>query len=100
MTMLRNTLRTAFTNEVIRAAGALARQQEVCREQEGQVVFVTGMDAAREYLVEQVLSQETIPKELYRRAQRYIDNWNREVEPTEPAAVILRDMLAHFAEGA
>jgi hypothetical protein len=52
-------LRVAFTNEVIRAAGALARQQQVCREQEGQVVFVTGMDAAREYLVEQALSALT-----------------------------------------
>ena len=30
----------------LRAIGALARQQNVCREQAGQTVFVTGMDAA------------------------------------------------------
>lgn len=47
-------LRAVFTNEVIRAIGALARQQNVCREQGGQVVFVTGMEAAREYIVEHV----------------------------------------------
>lgn len=45
-------LRATFTNEVIRAVGALARQQNVCREQGGHVVFVTGMEAAREYIVE------------------------------------------------
>lgn len=45
-------LRATFTNEVIRAIGALARQQNVCREQAGQVVFVTGMEAAREYIME------------------------------------------------
>lgn len=47
-------LRSIFTNEVIRAIGALARQQNVCREQAGNVVFVTGMEAAREYIVEHV----------------------------------------------
>ncbi len=47
-------LRAVFTNEVIRAVGALARQQNVCREQGGKVAFVTGMDAAREYIVEQI----------------------------------------------
>ena len=46
-------LRSVFTNEVIRAVGALVRQQNVCREQAGQVVFVTGMEAAREYISEQ-----------------------------------------------
>jgi hypothetical protein len=45
-------LRAVFTNEVIRAIAALARQREVCREQAGQAVFVSGMDAAREYIVE------------------------------------------------
>lgn len=49
-------LRAAFTNEVIRAIGALARQQNVCREQAGKTVFVTGMEAAREYIIEHVLS--------------------------------------------
>lgn len=53
-------LRAAFTNEVIRAIGALARQQNVCREQAGQVVFVTGMEAAREYLVEQAADALTL----------------------------------------
>lgn len=48
-------LRAAFTNEVIRAVSSLARQREVCREQDGKAVFVSGMDAAREYLTEQVL---------------------------------------------
>lgn len=52
-------LRAVFTNEVIRAIGALARQQEVCREQDGKTVFVTGMEAAREYLIEHVLT--TLP---------------------------------------
>lgn len=47
-------LRATFTNEVIRAIGALARQQNVCREQAGKMVFVTGMDATREYIVEHV----------------------------------------------
>lgn len=47
-------LRAVFTNEVIRAIGALARQQNVFREQGGQVVFVTGMEAAREYIVESI----------------------------------------------
>lgn len=28
------------------------------------------------------------------RIRRYIDNWNRQVEPTEPAAMLLRDALA------
>lgn len=45
-------LRDALTNEVIRAIAALARQQDVCREQDGKAVFVTGMEAAREYAVE------------------------------------------------
>ena len=60
----RQQLRSVFTNEVIRAISALARQQNVCREQDGQVVFVSGMDAAREYLVEHVqaaLSAEDQP---------------------------------------
>ena len=48
------TLRATFTNEVIRAIGALARQETVCREQAGQMVFVTGMEAAREYIVEHI----------------------------------------------
>ncbi len=48
-------IRTTFTNEVIRAIGSLARQENVCREQDGRVVFVTGMEAAREYIVEHVL---------------------------------------------
>ena len=48
--------RSVFTDEVIRAIGALARQQNVCREQAGQAVFVTGMEAAREYIVEQLAS--------------------------------------------
>jgi hypothetical protein len=39
----------------------LARQQEVCREQDGKTVFVTGMDAAREYLIEHV--REATPAE-------------------------------------
>jgi hypothetical protein len=47
-------LRAVFTNEVIRAISALARQQNVCREQNGHVVFVTGMEAAREYIIEQI----------------------------------------------
>lgn len=47
-------LRAVFTNDAIRAIGALARQQEVCREQGGKVVFVSGMDAAREYILERV----------------------------------------------
>lgn len=47
-------LRAKLTNEVIRAIRALASQQNVCREQDGQVVFVTGIEAAREYLIEQV----------------------------------------------
>ncbi len=47
-------LRAVFTNEVIRAIGSLARQQNVCREQGGKAVFVTGMEAAREYIVEHV----------------------------------------------
>lgn len=47
-------LRTVFTNEVIRAIGALARQQNVCREQGGAMAFVTGMEAAREFIVEHV----------------------------------------------
>lgn len=45
-------IRSVFTNEVLRAIGALARQQNVCREQGGKAVFVTGMEAAREYIVE------------------------------------------------
>jgi hypothetical protein len=48
-------LRTTFTNEVIRAIGSLARQQNVCREQGGRMVFVTGMEAAREYIIEHIL---------------------------------------------
>lgn len=56
-------LRAAFTNEVIRAIGALARQQNVCREQGGKVVFVTGMEAAREYIVEQVSAALPPPAE-------------------------------------
>lgn len=52
--VLPKVLRAMFTNEVIRAIGALARQQHVCREQAGHVVFVTGMEATREYIVEQV----------------------------------------------
>jgi len=47
-------LRAVFTNEVIRAIGSLARQQNVCREQGGKAVFVTGMEAAREYIVEHI----------------------------------------------
>ena len=47
-------LRSVFTNKVIQAIGALARQKDVCREQGGAVVFVTGMEAAREYIVEHV----------------------------------------------
>ena len=57
-TITATALRATFTNEVIRAVCALARQSQVCREQGGEVVFVTGMEAAREYLVEHVLSQE------------------------------------------
>jgi hypothetical protein len=53
-TQMLSALRATFTNEVIRAIGALARQQNVCREQGGQVVFVTGMEAAQEYIVEHV----------------------------------------------
>jgi hypothetical protein len=49
-------LRSMFTNEVIRAIGALARQQNVCREQGGKATFVTGMEAAREYIVEHALA--------------------------------------------
>jgi len=57
MTMTDETVwRSVFTNEVIRAIGALARQQNVCREQAGQAVFVTGMEAAREYIVEHLAS--------------------------------------------
>ena len=48
-------LRVIFTNDVIRAIGALARQQNVCREQDGKAVFVTGMEAAREYIIEHIL---------------------------------------------
>lgn len=47
-------VRKALTNDVIRAIGALARQQQVCREQDGAMVFVDGMDAAREYAAEQI----------------------------------------------
>lgn len=47
-------IREALTDEVIRAARALSMQTNVCREQGGSVVFVTGIEAAREYLVEQV----------------------------------------------
>ncbi len=47
-------LREVFTNEVIRAIGLLARQQQVCREQDGKMIIVTGMEAAREYIVEHV----------------------------------------------
>lgn len=49
-------LHAVFTNEVIRAIGSLARQQNVCREQGGQVVFVSGIDAAREYIIETLLA--------------------------------------------
>jgi hypothetical protein len=45
-------LRELLTNDVIRATKALAQQRNVCREQGGQVVFVTGVEAAREYLSE------------------------------------------------
>jgi hypothetical protein len=45
-------LRELLTNDVIRATKALAQQRNVCREQGGQVVFVTGVEAAREYLIE------------------------------------------------
>ncbi len=51
---LRADLRLAFTNEVLRAVGSLARQKNVCREQNGKAVFMTGMEAAREYLIEQI----------------------------------------------
>lgn len=47
-------VRAAFTNDVIRVVGALARQQNVCREQGGTVAFVDGMDAAREYITETI----------------------------------------------
>ena len=54
-TMNAPSLRVIFTNEKMRAICALARQQKVCREQDGAVVFVTGIEAAREYLIEHVL---------------------------------------------
>jgi len=47
-------LRSMLTNEFIRAIGALARQQDVCRVKDGAATFVTGMEAAREYIVEHV----------------------------------------------
>lgn len=47
-------LRAALTNEVVRAMSALSRQRAVCREQGGQIVFVSGYEAAREYLVETI----------------------------------------------
>ncbi len=54
-------LRSVFTNEVIHAIGALARQQNVCREQGGTAVFVTGMEAAREYIIEQLMPLPSPP---------------------------------------
>lgn len=50
------TIRAVLTNEVLRAVCALRQQQQVCRGQAGQVTIVSGMDAAREYLVEQFAS--------------------------------------------
>ena len=53
-----------FTNEVIRAIGSLARQREVCREQDGKAVFVTGMDAAREYIICQFAARAIVAETI------------------------------------
>lgn len=52
-------LRQALTTEVIRAISALRQAAHVCREQDGQTVFVSGPEAAREYAVETLLAALT-----------------------------------------
>lgn len=51
---LRDHIRCVLTDEVIRAVRSLAIERAVCREQDGHVVFVTGIDAAREYIIEMI----------------------------------------------
>jgi hypothetical protein len=63
-----------FTNDVIRAIGALARQQNVCREQDGKAVFVTGMEAAREYIIEHVELAAAEQREQLDKKQWTLDN--------------------------
>lgn len=45
-------IRAAIDNEVIRAVAVLRQQKTVARDQDGQTVFVSGTEAAREYLIE------------------------------------------------
>lgn len=78
-------IRAALTNDVIRAIGALARQRNVCREQGGQAVFVTGLEAAREYVVEQIMSALNADR----------DALAKRVQALEQAVKTARDVVEH-----
>lgn len=92
----------AIDHDVIRAVAALRQQRTVAREQNGQTVFVSGTEAAREYLLETLAcaleAGDAIPpatpepRELPRRC--YVDQWTPAERAIQAAVDVVESMGA------